>query len=104
MTLLEKNVDKNDIAFIDQMKDSNRYLASIVKCEDVIEDLNTYLAFRNSAAVHFYPAQIEIIMDLLIDMKTMVFEYSEAFQKMQDMLEKEKLTSQQWADLFKPKI
>jgi hypothetical protein len=75
-----------------------------VKCEDVIEDLNTYLAFKNSAAVHFFPAQIEVIMDLLIDMKTMVFEYSQAFEKIEDMLEKEKLKSQQWADLFKPQI
>ena len=89
---------------VGQMKDSNKYLASIVKCEDVIEDLNTYLAFKNSAAVHFFPAQIETIMDLLIDMKTMVFEYSEAFDKLQDMLEEEKLKSQQWADLFKPQI
>jgi hypothetical protein len=84
------------------MKDSNKYLASIVRCEDVIEDLNTYLAFKNSAAVHFYPSQIEIIMDLLIDMKTMVFEYSEAFDKLQDMLEAEQIKNAQWADLFKP--
>lgn len=85
-----------------QMKDSNKYLASIVKCEDVIEDLNTYLAFKNSAAVHFFPAQIETIMDLLIDMKTIVFEYSEAFDKLQDMLEQEQLKNEQWTDLFKP--
>jgi hypothetical protein len=97
-------MDENDIGLIAQMRDSNKYLASIVKCEDVIEDLNTYLAFKNSAAVHFFPAQIEVIMDLLIDMKTMVFEYSQAFEKIDDMLEKEKLKSQQWADLFKPQI
>ena len=90
----------NDL--VGQMKDSNKYLASIVKCEDVIEDLNTYLAFKNSAAVHFYPSQIEVMMDLLIDMKTMVFEYSEAFDKLQDMLEEEQLKNAQWADLFKP--
>ena len=41
-------------------------------------------------------------MDLLIDMKTMVFEYSEAFDKLQDMLEAEQLKNSQWADLFKP--
>jgi hypothetical protein len=93
------NSDNN---LVDAMKDSNKYLASIVKCEDVIEDLNTYLAFKNSAAVHFFPAQIEVIMDLLIDMKTMVFEYSEAFDKLQDMLEEEQLKSARWADLFKP--
>ena len=90
----------NDL--VGQMKDSNKYLASIVKCEDVIEDLNTYLAFKTSAAVHFFPAQIEVIMDLLIDMKTMVFEYSEAFDKLQDMLEEEQLKNEQWTDLFKP--
>ncbi len=90
----------NDL--VGQMKDSNKYLASIVRCEDVIEDLNTYLAFKNSAAVHFFPAQIEVIMDLLIDMKTMVFEYSEAFDKLQDMLEEEQLKNEQWTDLFKP--
>jgi hypothetical protein len=95
----EMNSD-NDL--VGQMKDSNKYLASIVRCEDVIEDLNTYLAFKNSAAVHFYPSQIEIIMDLLIDMKTMVFEYSEAFDKLQDMLEAEQIKNAQWADLFKP--
>ena len=92
----------SDNDLVGQMKDSNKYLASIVKCEDVIEDLNTYLAFKNSAAVHFYPSQIEIIMDLLIDMKTMVFEYSEAFDKLQDMLEQEQIKNAQWADLFKP--
>lgn len=91
----------NDL--VGQMKDSNKYLASIIKCEDVIEDLNTYLAFKNSAAVHFFPAQIEVIMDLLIDMKTMVFEYSEAFDKLQDMLEQEQLKNAQLADLFEPK-
>ena len=90
----------NDL--VGQMKDSNKYLASIVRCEDVIEDLNTYLAFKNSAAVHFYPSQIEVMMDLLIDMKTMVFEYSEAFDKLQDMLEQEQIKNAQWADLFKP--
>ena len=90
----------NDL--VGQMKDSNKYLASSVKCEDVIEDLNTYLAFKNSAAVHFYPSQIEVMMDVLIDMKTMVFEYSEAFDKLQDMLEEEQLKNAQWADLFKP--
>ncbi len=93
---------KSNNDLVGQMKDSNKYLASIVKCEDVIEDLNTYLAFKNSAAVHFYPSQIEIIMDLLIDMKTMVFEYSEAFDKLQDMLEQEQIKNAQWADLFKP--
>ncbi len=92
----------SDNDLVGQMKDSNKYLASIVRCEDVIEDLNTYLAFKNSAAVHFYPSQIEIIMDLLIDMKTMVFEYSEAFDKLQDMLEAEQIKNAQWADLFKP--
>jgi hypothetical protein len=92
----------SDNDLVGQMKDSNKYLASIVRCEDVIEDLNTYLAFKNSAAVHFYPSQIEIIMDLLIDMKTMVFEYSEAFDKLQDMLEQEQIKNAQWADLFKP--
>jgi hypothetical protein len=101
MTQLEEAVNSsNDL--VGQMKDSNKYLASIVKCEDVIEDLNTYLAFKNSAAVHFYPSQIEVMMDLLIDMKTMVFEYSEAFDKLQDMLEEEQLKNAQWADLFKP--
>ncbi len=93
---------KSNNDLVGQMKDSNKYLASIVRCEDVIEDLNTYLAFKNSAAVHFYPSQIEIIMDLLIDMKTMVFEYSEAFDKLQDMLEQEQIKNAQWADLFKP--
>ena len=93
---------KSNNDLVGQMKDSNKYLASIVKCEDVIEDLNTYLAFKNSAAVHFYPSQIEVMMDLLIDMKTMVFEYSEAFDKLQDMLEEEQLKNSQWADLFKP--
>lgn len=92
----------SDNDLVGQMKDSNKYLASIVRCEDVIEDLNTYLAFKNSAAVHFFPTQIEVIMDLLIDMKTMVFEYSEAFDKLQDMLEAEQLKNSQWADLFKP--
>ena len=92
----------SDIDLVGQMKDSNKYLASIIRCEDVIEDLNTYLAFKNSAAVHFFPTQIEVIMDLLIDMKTMVFEYSEAFDKLQDMLEAEQLKNSQWADLFKP--
>jgi hypothetical protein len=101
MTQLEEAVKSNN-DLVGQMKDSNKYLASIVKCEDVIEDLNTYLAFKNSAAVHFYPSQIEIIMDLLIDMKTMVFEYSEAFDKLQDMLEQEQIKNAQWADLFKP--
>ena len=81
----------SDNDLVGQMKDSNKYLASIIRCEDVIEDLNTYLAFKNSAAVHFFPTQIEVIMDLLIDMKTMVFEYSEAFDKLQDMLEAEQL-------------
>lgn len=93
----------SDNDLVGQMKDSNKYLASIVRCEDVIEDLNTYLAFKNSAAVHFFPTQIEVIMDLLIDMKTMVFEYSEAFDKLQDMLEEEQIKNAQWADLFKPK-
>ena len=92
----------SDNDLVGQMKDSNKYLASIVKCEDVIEDLNTYLAFKNSAAVHFYPSQIEVIMDLLIDMKTMVFEFSEAFDKLQDMLGEEQLKNAQWTDLFKP--
>lgn len=92
----------SDNDLVGQMKDSNKYLASIVRCEDVIEDLNTYLAFKNSAAVHFFPTQIEVIMDLLIDMKTMVFEYSEAFDKLQDMLEEEQLKNSQWTDLFKP--
>ena len=92
----------SDNDLVGQMKDSNKYLASIIRCEDVIEDLNTYLAFKNSAAVHFFPTQIEVIMDLLIDMKTMVFEYSEAFDKLQDMLEQEQLKNEQWADLFKP--
>lgn len=92
----------SDNDLVGQMKDSNKYLASIIRCEDVIEDLNTYLAFKNSAAVHFFPTQIEVIMDLLIDMKTMVFEYSEAFDKLQDMLEAEQLKNSQWADLFKP--
>jgi|688.fasta_scaffold07943_15 hypothetical protein len=101
MTQLEEAVKSNN-DLVGQMKDSNKYLASIVRCEDVIEDLNTYLAFKNSAAVHFYPSQIEIIMDLLIDMKTMVFEYSEAFDKLQDMLEQEQIKNAQWADLFKP--
>jgi hypothetical protein len=101
MTQLEEAVKSNN-DLVGQMKDSNKYLASIVKCEDVIEDLNTYLAFKNSAAVHFYPSQIEVMMDLLIDMKTMVFEYSEAFDKLQDMLEEEQLKNSQWADLFKP--
>jgi hypothetical protein len=101
MTQLEEAVNSNN-DLVGQMKDSNKYLASIVKCEDVIEDLNTYLAFKNSAAVHFYPSQIEVIMDLLIDMKTMVFEYSEAFDKLQDMLEQEQIKNAQWADLFKP--
>jgi hypothetical protein len=101
MTQLEEAVNSNN-DLVGQMKDSNKYIASIVKCEDVIEDLNTYLAFKNSAAVHFYPSQIEIIMDLLIDMKTMVFEYSEAFDKLQDMLEQEQIKNAQWADLFKP--
>jgi hypothetical protein len=101
MTQLEEAVNSND-DLVGQMKDSNKYLASIVKCEDVIEDLNTYLAFKNSAAVHFYPSQIEVMMDLLIDMKTMVFEYSEAFDKLQDMLEEEQLKNAQWTDLFKP--
>jgi hypothetical protein len=97
----EEAVNSNN-DLVGQIKDSNKYLASIVKCEDVIEDLNTYLAFKNSAAVHFYPSQIEVIMDLLIDMKTMVFEYSEAFDKLQDMLEAEQLKNSQWTDLFKP--
>ena len=92
----------SDNDLVGQMKDSNKYLASIIRCEDVIEELNTYLAFKNSAAVHFFPTQIEVIMDLLIDMKTMVFEYSEAFDKLQDMLEQEQLKNEQWADLFKP--
>lgn len=92
----------SDNDLVGQIKDSNKYLASIVRCEDVIEDLNTYLAFKNSAAVHFFPTQIEVIMDLLIDMKTMVFEYSEAFDKLQDMLEEEQLKNSQWTDLFKP--
>jgi hypothetical protein len=35
-------------------------------------------------------------------MKTMVFEYSEAFDKLQDMLEQEQIKNAQWADLFKP--
>jgi hypothetical protein len=95
-------VNSEEMNIVTQMKDSNKYLASIVKCEDVIEDLNTYLAFKNSAAVHFFPAQIEIIMDLLIDMKSIVFEYSEAFDKLQDMLEAEQLKNSQWTDLFKP--
>ena len=101
MTQLEE-VMNSDNDLVGQMKDSNKYLASIIRCEDVIEDLNTYLAFKNSAAVHFFPTQIEVIMDLLIDMKTMVFEYSEAFDKLQDMLEAEQLKNSQWADLFKP--
>jgi hypothetical protein len=95
-------MNKNNSELVQTMKDSNKYLASIVKCEDVIEDLNTYLAFKNSAAVHFYPAQIEVIMDLLIDMKAMVFEYSDAFDKLQDMLDEEQLKNSQWNDLFKP--
>jgi hypothetical protein len=99
---MEHQVNSEDTNLVTQMKDSNKYLASIVKCEDVIEDLNTYLAFKNSAAVHFFPAQIETIMDLLIDMKAIVFEYSEAFDKLQDMLEEEQLKNAQWTDLFKP--
>lgn len=91
-----------DLEFVEKMKDSNKYLASIIRCEDVIDTLNTYLAFKNNAAVHFYPAQIEQIMDLLIDMKSMVFEYSDAFEKMQNRIEEleEKIT--QWDNLFKP--
>ena len=99
---MEHQVNSEDMNTVNQMKDSNKYLASIVKCEDMIEDLNTYLSFRKSAAVHFYPNQIETIMDLLIDMKTMVFEYSEAFDKLQDMLEEQQSENAKWHDLFKP--
>jgi hypothetical protein len=91
-----------DLEFVEKMKNSNKYLASIIRCEDVIEDLNTYLSFKNSAAVHFYPAQIEQIMDLLIDMKSMVFEYSDAFEKMQNALEELQEKRAQWDNLFKP--
>ena len=102
MTRMEHQVNSEDISTVNQMRDSNKSLASIIKCEDMIEDLNPYLSFKNSAAVHFYPTQIETIMDLLIDMKTMVFEYSEAFEKLQDMLEEEQGKNAKWDDLFKP--
>ena len=91
-----------DLEFIEKMKDSNKYLASIIRCEDVIDTLNTYLAFKNNASVHFYPEQIEEIMDLLIDMKSMVFEYSDAFEKMQNRIEELEEKSALWDNLFKP--
>ena len=99
---LEKTMSEFDLEFIEKMKDSNKYLASIIRCEDVIDTLNTYLAFKNNASVHFYPEQIEEIMDLLIDMKSMVFEYSDAFEKMQNRIEELEEKSALWDNLFKP--
>jgi hypothetical protein len=95
-------MSESDLEFIEKMKDSNKYLASIIRCEDVIDTLNTYLAFKNNASVHFYPEQIEEIMNLLIDMKSMVFEYSEAFEKLQDILDESTEKNSQWDNLFKP--
>ena len=99
---MEHQVNSENENLVSQISDSNKYLASIVRCEDVIDTLNTYLTFKNNAAVQFYPVQIEEIMDLLIDMKTMVFEYSKGFEQLQDSLDEQKEKADNWNDLFKP--
>lgn len=99
---MEHQVNSENENLVTQLQDSNKYLASIVRCEDVIDTLNTYLAFKNNASIHFYPSQIEEIMDLLIDMKTMVFEYSKGFEQLQDSLDGQKEKLDKWDDLFKP--
>ena len=54
----------------------SKYLRNITRAEEVIALLNDYLRVQKAAEIVFYPVFIEEIMDLLIDMKNIVEEYS----------------------------
>lgn len=54
----------------------SKYLRNITRAEEVVALLNDYLRVQKTTEMIFYPVFIEEIMDLLIDMKNIIEEYS----------------------------
>lgn len=61
-----------------------KYLRNITRTEEIVDMLNTLLALRKSAEVTLYPVFVDEIMDVLIDMKTIVEQYAAEYEQLED--------------------
>lgn len=60
-----------------------KYLRNLVRSEEIIDILGELLKCQKTAEMVFYPVFIEEIMDLLIDMKSIVEEYAVQYDKLE---------------------
>lgn len=61
-----------------------KYIKNLVRSEEIISILTEMLKFQKTAEVSLYPVFIEEITDLLIDMKTIVEQYSVHCEYLED--------------------
>jgi len=60
-----------------------KYMRNLVRSEEVIQTLNELLKYKNAAEIALYPIFIEEIMDLLVDMKTIIEEYAVQYDRLE---------------------